>query len=356
MTIHTRPQPYAASISTATYKTQPADFQVTENLGFDLSGEGEHLCLYVEKTGANTNFLAKQLANWANIPVRDVSFCGLKDRIAVTRQWFSLRIPKKVMPDTPFTHAEAKVLKHHWHSKKLARGIHQSNTFCITLSDVQGEKDNIEQQLEHIKTLGIPNYFGVQRFGHDGKNIDKITAIFTGELSKKKVKRNEYSILLSSARAYLFNLILAKRVQDGTWNQAQTGDVFNLDGTGSIFTADIDDDIYQRVEHMDIHPTAPLWGRGELRSSGDISAVENAVATANEVLKTGLENAGLKQERRATRLRVSELSWHWEHDSTLTLSFTLGKGCYATEVLSSIVESLLSGEPTSKPPITKEKS
>lgn len=341
------PQPHPASISSALFKATPADFCVTEHLGFDLSGEGEHLCLYVEKTGANTAFIAKQLANWAGIPVRDVSFCGLKDRFAVTRQWFSLRIPKKIMPSHDFSHPEAEILKRQWHSKKLARGIHQSNHFEITLRDIIGRQDDIENQLNHIRDHGIPNYFGAQRFGRDGKNLEKITAIFSGELSKKKVKRNEYSILLSSARAYVFNQILATRVEDNTWNQAIAGDVFNLNGTGSIFTTEqLDDDIIQRISNMDIHPTAPLWGRGSLSSTGEIALLESRITDQNKLLTDGLENAGLKQERRPTRIVADNFSWEWQDNATLSLQFSLGKGCYATAILDSLVTTLASGEPS----------
>lgn len=338
------PQATLPSIASATYKQHTDDFCVTENIGFDFTGEGEHLCVYIQKTNANTAFVAKLLAQWAGIPQRDVSFCGLKDRFAVTQQWFSLRIPKKQAPEHAFEHADARILQTQWHNKKLARGAHKTNTFKIVLRDILRDdqtQHTIHTQLETIASQGIPNYFGTQRFGHNGHNIDKISAIFSGELSKKKVKRNEYSILLSSARAFIFNRILAQRVRYNTWHQALAGDVFNLNGSGSVFTSDdIDATIHARIETGDIHPTAPLWGRGQLKSTLEVAALEQSLAQENQLLRDGLENAGLKQERRPTRMMIQTLQWQWLDDTTLQLQFELGKGCYATSLLDALVENL----------------
>lgn len=331
------------AITAATFKSSPADFIVTEHLGFDLSGDGEHLCLYIEKTNANTGYIAKKLSEWAGIPERDVGYSGLKDRFAITRQWFSLRLPKKIAPDTPFCHGEATVLSSTWHSKKIARGTHRSNAFDIILRHVEGDTDAIEQQLSSIASDGVPNYFGLQRFGHQGNNLIKVQGLFDGSIPSKRVRRNERGMLLSSARSFLFNAMLAERVKDGTWNQAVAGDVFNLDGSGSVFSVDkLDDDIIARVSAHDIHPTCAMWGRGELKTTGSILALEQRIAHTHDILSRGLESAGLKQERRATRLIPQNLSWACDasDDKTLSLHFSLPKGCYATSVLAALVATL----------------
>lgn len=329
-------QPQHAPVVSCQFKQTPTDFVVTEQLGFELTGEGEHLCIYLEKTNANTNQIATTLAKWAGVPVRDVSFCGLKDKFAITQQWFSLRIPNKIMPEQPFQHPNAHVLNTTWHQKKLARGIHQANAFKITLKNVVGEQTEIENQLSRIASEGVPNYFMAQRFGRDGNNLNKATALFESNL---RLKKSERSMVLSAARSYIFNQILAKRVQDNTWNKATLGDVFNLAGSGSIFTADdIDDDIIQRTDNKDIHPTGALWGMGELKSTGSIALLENAVAQNNPIFAHGLEKAGLKQARRPLRLMVQDLSWQFTDKQTLVLTFSLGSGSYATAVLAALIQ------------------
>lgn len=331
---------YSPSITSATFKQVPSDFIVTEHLGFAATGEGEHLLVYVEKTNANTSYIAGQLAKWADIPERDVGFCGLKDRFAITQQWFSLRLPKKTAPTAAFSHSEAKILQQAWHNKKLNRGAHQSNHFCIRLTHVVGEATAIEQQLAIIAKQGVPNYFGQQRFGKNGQNITKALTMFAG----KRIKRQQQGMLLSAARAYIFNEILTARVTDSTWNTALLGDVFNLAGTGSVFVANIiDDTITQRLKQGDIHPTAALWGKGDLLSFADVADLETRISQhseQNQNLCQGLEKMGLKQERRALRLIPDALTWQFDSDNSLTLQFSLGKGCYATTVLECLVAEL----------------
>lgn len=190
------PNPYTATIQSATLKAAPQDFIVEELLDIDFSENGEHLWLHMQKTHLNTAYVAQLLAKWAEIPTHDVSYSGLKDRHAVTSQWFSLRLPKKAAPETDFLmfaknwlNAEENIciLGQHWHTKKLQRGTHKFNRFIITLHNVVGDKQAIEEQLEQIKTRGIPNYFGEQRFGQDDNNIVTALEFFaTGRIKGRK--------------------------------------------------------------------------------------------------------------------------------------------------------------------------
>lgn len=330
------------SIISAAFKTKPTDFKVNEHLGFTLSGEGEHLCLYIEKINTNTMFVAQQLAKWADIPLKDVSYSGLKDRFAVTQQWFSLRIPKKCQPDTTFNHPDISILKQTWHNKKLQRGCHQYNSFQINLLNVVGDSDAINAQLNAIKLAGVPNYFGAQRFGRNGANIDKAKAMFAG----KRVKRNERSILLSAVRSYLFNQILNERIALENWQTPLLGDVFNLAGSQSIFIPeDIDDELINRLQTGDIHITGALWGTGELKSKHAVADLEKTVADKHPELVAGLIKAGLKQQRRALRMLPKNLVWQFsqadcsmQQQTNLSLSFDLPSGCYATALMMAIIQ------------------
>lgn len=326
--------PFGNAALTASFKNQAEDFIVHEDLGFEPDGQGEHMLVHVEKHQANTTHIAKELAAWAGIRPMDVGYCGLKDRQAVTRQWFSLRLPKKQPPSSAFEHPEANVLQHTWHGRKLPKGAHQGNTFTLVLRDVVGDETLIEQRLTNIQTHGVPHYFGQQRFGRSGDNMAQALAMFAG----KKTRKNQRSILLSAARSYLFNEVLAARVRDGSWNLALEGDVFNLDGRNSVFGPEpLTDDLRQRIASFDIHPTGMMWGKGELRTTGAVVELETSIAQQHPELCAGLEAAGLKQARRSFRLLPKAMRWQLDMaEQTLELCFWLPPSAYATVVLNAL--------------------
>ncbi len=329
---------HGAPVLAARIRSTPEDFFVEELPGFEPSGAGEHLLLTVEKRGMNTAFAAKQIAEWAGVAESAIGYAGMKDRHAVTRQRFSVWIPKKVAPGLDALQSdELKVLEHAWHSRKLPRGALAGNRFVLVLRGIEGGREAIDQRLQAISSEGVPNYFGEQRFGRGGGNVQQAVAMFAG----RRVKREERSMLLSAARSELFNRVLAARVEAGSWNAALDGDVWMLDGSRSVFGPEaLTDELQARLAAFDIHPTGPLWGEGELRSSGAAREVELLALqgdTANR-LRNGLEGAGLKQERRALRLRPQDMAWRWLDDAALELAFSLQPGCYATTVMRELGE------------------
>ena len=325
---------FGEAVLQARFRVAPEDFFVEELPAFAPSGEGEHLLLTIEKRGLNTAFVAKRLAQWAGIAEMGVGYAGLKDRHAVTRQRFSVHLPKKVSPDVAALDGDdLKVLEQHWHQRKLPRGALAGNRFVLVLRELVGERPAIEDRLRAILASGVPNYFGEQRFGREAANIEAARRMFAGE----RVKREQRSILLSAARSALFNAVLAARVARGDWSSGAVGDVWMLDGTHSVFgPTDLDETLRERVQAQDVHPTGPMWGLGELRSSGDVRALEQETTNAFADLRVGLEAAGLKQERRALRMRVPGLEWRWLGGDALQLSFELAPGSYATEVLAEL--------------------
>ena len=325
---------FGEAVLQARFRVAPEDFFVEELPSFAPSGEGEHLLLTIEKRGLNTAFVAKRLAQWAGIAEMGVGYAGLKDRHAVTRQRFSVHLPKKVSPDVAALDGDdLKVLEQHWHQRKLPRGALAGNRFVLVLRELVGERPAIEDRLRAILASGVPNYFGEQRFGREAANIEAARRMFAGE----RVKREQRSILLSAARSALFNAVLAARVARGDWSSGADGDVWMLDGTHSVFgPTDLDETLRERVRAQDVHPTGPMWGLGDLRSSGDVRALEQEATNAFADLRVGLEAAGLKQERRALRMRVPGLEWRWLGDNALELSFELAPGSYATEVLAEL--------------------
>ncbi len=306
--------------ATATFKKVPEDFIVNEILDWNFSGQGEHIFLYIEKTACNTAWLARQLARFYNVPPRDVGYSGLKDRHAVTRQYFSVRLPgvKAGRYDVP-EHDEYRVISHVLHHKKLKRGNHQYNDFSIRLREVSGDSDLIEERLAFIRDNGCPNVFDSQRFGHNNNNLLRLAAWVNGEIELRK--RDEKSLVLSALRAAVFNRQLAERVQNDTWQQVLPGDRVILDGSHSHFIPEcIDDDINRRAIDKDIHPAGILVG------------AESDFCEKSQALTTLMHREHLKAAYRPLRLRVQNLSW--QHDgSDCVISMRLPSGGYASGVI-----------------------
>jgi tRNA pseudouridine13 synthase len=317
-------------------RSTPEDFIVEELPAFEASGEGEHLLLTVQKRGMNTAFCAERIAKWAGIDARDVSFAGMKDRHALTTQRFSVRLPKKIAPDVNLLNSdECTVLASQWHNRKLARGALAGNRFTLHVRELSGNTADLELALQTIQREGLPNYFGEQRFGMEQANVGKALGMFEG----RRVDRSQRSIYLSAARSYLYNLLLAERVKDGTWNRPVAGDVWMLDGSKSIFGPEpISDELKARCAAHDIHPTGPMWGAGELRSQDAVLALESQLPLWQPELCKGLEKADLRQERRALRLMPQAMQWQFLEAQTLVLSFELPPGAYATSVLAELGE------------------
>jgi tRNA pseudouridine13 synthase len=326
-------QAFGAGVLEARIRSRLEDFRVEELEGFEASGEGEHLLLTIEKSGMNTAFVAGEIARWAGVGDVAVGYAGLKDRHAVTVQRFSVQLPGREAPDlAALERPGLRVLAQARHRRKLPRGALAGNRFVLVLRQVRGGREAIEERLAQILARGVPNAFGGQRFGHGGGNVAKALAMFAG----KRVGREQRSMLLSAARSALFNQVLAARVADGSWERGMDGEVWALEGSRSVFGPEpMSEAISSRLAAFDIHPSAPLWGRGELRSSGACQALELAALSdvASLKLREGLEKAGLEQERRALRLRPQALAWQWLDADVLQLQFGLPAGCYATSVL-----------------------
>lgn len=316
------PRAHGLPLFAATIRDKPEDFDVTEELGFEPSGDGEHDFLYLEKIGINTEWLARQLAIFADVPAKDVGYSGLKDRHAVTRQWFS--VPRWNQPDwAALDVSGARVLEISRNARKLRRGAHQINQFQIVLRGTRKDSDPLEERLQTIREAGVPNYFGEQRFGRDGGNI----ALANSWAAGRRLPRHKRSIAISSARSYLFNELLAARVTDKSWNKLFAGDVANLEGSGSVFEVDdANDELRERCTALDIHPTALLWGDG---------CDTNAAPAGHDDWLQALNKARVQPAYRSLRLRVVDLRWQVDKD-TLTLNFGLTRGAFATSVLREI--------------------
>lgn len=317
------------------FKAKPEDFQVTEQLGYEPIGEGEHIYLWVRKTGLNTAYLAEQIAKFSGLPLRAVTYAGRKDKHAQTEQWFSVHLPGKGEFNwSEFNQPGAAVLRSIRHNKKLRTGVLKGNKFNITvrhLSSIEG----MAARLQLIKKHGVPNYYGQQRFGdtrHDsrGGNLVLAEKMLNGEAIRN---RNKRSMAISALRSWFFNQVIHHRLDADCLDKPIAGDVMQLAGSHSFFCAEqIDENICKRLDERDIYITAPLWGAGELASQKTASTFENQIAKQHLGVCQTLENLGLKQERRAINLFPNDLEWTLTND-TLNLVFSLPAGTFATSVL-----------------------
>jgi len=330
----------------ATLKTFPEDFIVKEFISVDFSGDGEHCWVYIEKRNCNTDFIAQRIALYCNVKKMAVSYAGLKDRRALTSQWFSVQLPGLPTPDWGafeiFFNAHSdeeqiRILESHRHNRKLQRGALKHNKFTITLRDLSDSGDEMFQSLtqrcEVIAHDGVANYFGTQRFGINRNNLDAAERMFSD--SRKRIDRHKRSLYLSAARSWIFNCILSRRIEVDLWNKRMPGDVFMLQGKSACFPDDGSEDIDTRLLAKEIHPTSVLWGEGDSMVKSEAAEFELSVIEQFPVFNKGLIKARVKAQRRAIRLMPQQLSYGRQNDD-FVLSFDLPAGSYATEVLAEI--------------------
>lgn len=330
-----------ARVASAHLKTAPQDFRVSEVLeefpdqsetssAVSVTGEGEHLCLRIEKIGDNTEFVAGALATLADCRPFDVGFCGLKDRHAVTSQWFSLYRPGMMDNDAALIERISErwpVKSAHRSVRKLRRGDHQGNHFVVTLRQVSAGREVVESALERLKMQGAPNYFGPQRFGFAGGNLDRAIHIDPSALNRRggQGKRRgrgkpggssdgrKNVLYFSAARSWFFNEVLATRVAEGSWRTPLPGEPAE-------------------------HATGPLWGDGGTSAGGEIGQRERDIVALTPELASLFLATRMKPERRPLVAMAKDLSWSWLDDGGLELNFFLDPGQYATTILSDIFE------------------
>ncbi|MCL1123986.1 tRNA pseudouridine(13) synthase TruD [Shewanella surugensis] len=320
---------YGKPVSRADLRTQNSDFMVQEILPFVPTGEGEHHLLHIRKNGLNTADVAKILSGFAHVHPKEVTYAGQKDKHAITEQWFGVRIPGKETPDwASLDNDQLTILSSSRHGKKLRVGALAGNRFTLTLRNIT-DMDDVLSRLTQIKETGVPNYFGEQRFGHDGKNLIFGRQMFAGRKVKDRNKRGMY---LSAVRSYLFNLVVSARLAEYGLTPLK-GDSVMLAGSKSYFVAEEWDlSLQNRLAEKDIQLSAPLWGRGLPLAQTDAAAFEASVLSSLEDDRDGLEHAGLNQERRMMLLEPQHIS-HEINDDVLVLKFALPAGCFATSVL-----------------------
>ena len=357
--LESSPRAHGPALGRAVFKADLEDFVVEEQLGFAADGGRAHRLLLVEKAGLDTLDVARALARAVQVPASDVGFAGLKDRHALARQWFSVPAAPNSDALTSFSQGDARegfrVLEASAHSRKLRRGALQGNRFRIRLRALTPpvEAGALADRLRQLANLGAPNYFGPQRFGREYANLERIAAWLGG--ARLAYGREARAFVWSSARALVFNAVLAGRVTDGSWTKILPGELVNLDGTRSFFHADqVDAELERRLLALDVHPTGPLPGRSPLPGrtpppartaspgraalpDGEAGQRETAAMAPFQELIDALARSGLQAARRPLRVVPRELEGRLVDDGA-ELSFALPPGSYATTLLREFVE------------------
>ena len=315
-------------------KAEFADFIVREELGYPLAGEGEFVAVKVRKTNANTLFVGEQLAKFVGISAKNMSYAGLKDRHAVTEQWFCLHLAGKETPDfSAFECEGVEILEVTRHNRKIRTGALEGNYFELLLRDVV-ETDELKQRLNQLQEIGFPNYFTEQRFGRDGHNLTQAQRWASGEISVKDRKKR--SFYLSAARSEVFNLVVSQRITDHQMQTVLLGDYLQLAGSNSFFEVKAEDLVQsqQRLDENDVLLTAPLIGENSLEQNGN--ECEKAIVAQHKNLISLMKKERMNAARRAMLCKPQDLRWQFEPEG-LRLTFFLNSGSYATGLVRELI-------------------
>lgn len=324
---------YGEPTVTAQIRAQAADFIVVEELNFQPSGAGEHILLQIEKIGQNTQYIARELAKLTGLRVRDISYAGLKDRHAVTRQWFCFKWPiKQELPWESWQLTGSRILQVVRHYRKLRLGALKSNHFTLKLTAVS----DVTALLQRLPLLeaGVPNYYGEQRFGIAGGNLALAERLFSGESIPDRQIRG---LALSASRSFLFNQVVSQRIMQQRYSHLLAGDVVQLNGSGSIFKVAIPDaTLQQRLATADVHLTAPLAGDGNVMVTAEAAAFEDKVLAPWQHWIDGLVSLRVQAGRRSIRV-IPQVLQAQVVGQDVILQFALPAGCFATSVLRELV-------------------
>ena len=318
-------------------KAAPEDFVVEEIPAYRPSGAGEHLYLWIEKVGRETPEVARALSRALNVADREVGYAGLKDRQAVTRQFFSVPASAEGRLSS-FSLDGVRVLEAMRHGNKLRTGHLRGNRFWIRLRDVRDPEAAVAI-VERLQALGVPNYFGEQRFGRSEDNAELGRALLLGQRLDRAPTPFQRKLYLSAFQSLLFNRALAERIRAGTLSRALEGDVLRKADTGGLFLCQQPSREQPRVDAFEVSPAGPLFGPKMNRAAGAVAeAEESLLAEAGVTIEDFRRGRGETEGgRRAYRVRLEDAAVEKEGRDVL-LSFTLPRGSYATVVLDEVMK------------------
>jgi tRNA pseudouridine13 synthase len=318
-------------------KSIPDDFEVEEIPAYEPSGDGEFLYLWIEKRDMGAEYFERQVAKRLGIQTGDVGTAGLKDRRAVTRQWISL--PANVEANLGQLDGDGiKVLNVSKHTNKLRAGHLHGNRFRILVRQQSADAAHLaEPVLAKIRELGLPNYYGPQRFGKDGETLHLGLALLRGEKSIRQSFLKK--LALSAVQSAIFNHVLAQRFRDALLRRVLAGDVMCKIPFGGMFVADDVAVEQSRFDAREIVTAGPIVGRKTFAAKLEAAERENAALTAFGLTTSAFNGFGklLQGTRRHNLVYLNDLAVDAESEG-LRVTFTLPAGSYATVVLRELMK------------------
>ena len=317
---------------------------------YEPSGTGVHTWIWVEKRGLSTMEMIAAMAEVLGLREREIGYAGLKDARAVTRQWISI----EGLEEPRIGELESdrvRVLKVTRHGNKLKLGHLRGNRFDIL---VRGgtDLDSVRQNLAHMVEVGVPNYFGEQRFGKRGANLDKGMRILRGNPRRaaRAIPKRLMRLLISAVQSEAFNRVLKRRLD--TMDRMRMGDIAFLHRNGACFLTEDPRAEQERCDAFEISPSGPLPGPKTLAAQDEPGQIEAEVMAELDLepeifgrVPHGTNQGG----RRPLRVQVLEPEVSGEEDG-MRLRFSLPKGSYATSVLRELlVETPWFGEDGGEP-------
>ena len=314
-------------------KAEQDHFQVVEHLPYAPCGEGEHLYLTLKRSGWNTADVARSLMQRLNLRPQDVGWGGRKDRQAICTQTFSLCLPLtepdesvlERLSDLPFD-----ILECRRHRNKIKTGHVAANSFRILLSGVS--EDSLDQALalaERLKTSGVPNFYGPQRFGINMNNIAKAVDLLDHPKSARGTKG---AFMVSVLQSALFNQWLARRMTDGQFNTILKGDVVRKTDTGGMFVVDDAAEAQERLDNGAIVNTGPIYGFKMKQADFEAASGEACILKEYELQLSDFKALRAPGTRRDAQLRIPDISIETVNDG-LWFNFTLPSGAFATTLM-----------------------
>jgi tRNA pseudouridine13 synthase len=320
-------------------KDRPEDFEVEEVPAYEPAGTGDHLYLWIEKRGVGSEFFAREIARRLGVPPGAVGTAGLKDRHAVSRQWVS--VPKECEPNLPaIDDDDVRVLKVSRHTNKLKPGHLRGNKFRILIRGADRANEAAAAKvIDRIRSHGLPNYYGPQRFGREGSTAELGFRCLAGT-QPRRIRPFLFKFALSAAQSLLFNDYLARRHADGLLLTVLLGDVMMKWPFGGLFVAEDVPAEQARLDAWETVPGGPMFGSRTFAAAGVAAEREAAVLRAFDLSPRSFDGFGklVSGTRRHTLVYLDDLAAAWEPDG-LRLTFTLPAGSYATVLLREVMKS-----------------
>lgn len=315
----------------------PEDFEVEEIPLFTLDGDGHHTYLWIEKRLRTTDDVLHDLARLLQLPARDIGYAGRKDRRAVTRQWFSVPVEK---PDR-LARLEAmegtRVLATRRHSQRLRVGQLEGNHFRLRIRDIsKSTADGARQRLDVMARRGMPNRYGPQRFGRDGRNPQRGADLLKG--GKMRGDRRRAWLMVSALQSMVFNRVLERRPVG--ISELLPGDLVVVHITGELRPVTDPSVLQEQLSGFELSPTGPIFGTKMRSAGGAVRVLEESVMSELEVpsMKTFKAPRGfeLYGDRRSLRVLPRNTSSRFEN-GVLEVEFSLPAGSYATVLLEELM-------------------